>query len=432
MQPPRSAIHVEEIQRVELMGLADEAASFLTALLPFVLGLQALLLALRPNLPRAAVIGVAATALLIGVWRDRRRTGRGAEQVALILPKAAMGIGLHYSLLLVIGCLSSPALPVFILVSTVMGALLGQDPRLRWLRRAQIGAIWTLAAIQLAGGNAIFAPTWLGQDQSAAVPLVSATVMTGMIFASSRIGRRMRSISDLMLGRAVLAREELLESHAERARELEALSGEIAHELKNPLASVKGLAALLARDLSSGKPAERLDVLRGEADRMQGILEEFLNFSRPAVPVRFEVCELSALCAEVADLHEGMASSRGQRLEIEGGGSAPVDRRKMKQILINLVQNALHASPDGGAVLLRVRARASEAHITVEDEGPGLDAGLGGRAFDAGVTTKERGSGLGLTIARALARQHGGELTLEARAGGGCVARVSVPLQEAP
>jgi len=114
-------------------------------------------------------------------------------------------------------------------------------------------------------------------------------------------------------------------------------------------------------------------------------------------------------------------------VEVRGAGRARCDPRKVKQVLINLVQNALDASPSGEAVEIEVQDGAESSRLSVLDRGAGLDPALGGRVFEPGVTSKAGGSGLGLTVARAIARQHGGELRLAERDGGGLRAELTLP-----
>ena len=202
--------------------------------------------------------------------------------------------------------------------------------------------------------------------------------------------------------------------HVEQGQALTRLSGEIAHELKNPLASVKGLAALMALDLE-GEAAEQMTVLRREVDRMQTVLEEFLNFSRPLVPLTQEPLDLATLAREVTELHQGMAVQRGVAINVRSAGSirSTCDDRKVRQILINLLQNALEVSDRGSEVTIEASLiEPDQAALRVLDRGSGLSRELEGRFFEPGVTNKPNGSGLGLTVARALARQHGGTLTL--------------------
>jgi len=108
--------------------------------------------------------------------------------------------------------------------------------------------------------------------------------------------------------------------------------------------------------------------------------------------------------------------------------AARCDPRKVKQVLINLVQNAIDASPAGEVVALTAeRPDAGGALVRVLDRGRGVDPNLGETVFAPGVTTKSKGSGLGLTIARSLARQHGGDLLLRSRTGGGTEALLLLP-----
>jgi two-component system, NtrC family, sensor histidine kinase HydH len=247
------------------------------------------------------------------------------------------------------------------------------------------------------------------------------------VFASGA-GGAIRWSFERIVRRALAAQQESLEAHAQRAQELTAMSAEIAHELKNPLASVKGLANLLASTAPEGKVSERLAVLRREVDRMQAILDEFLNFSRPLVPLALGQVELGALCRETAALHEGLARERDVELRVRADGvSARCDPRKVKQILMNLVQNALDASPRGAAVEIAAEAGPDGARVRVLDRGAGVEASIEGALFSPGATTKPSGSGLGLTIARALAQQHGGDLALARREGGGTVAELRLP-----
>ena len=379
---------------------------------------------------RAILIGVAAAILFISLfeaWRYRRR-GMAARAADLNIGLGVLGQLIGSA---VTGGMESPFMPLMLLLSIFVGMIMFERPWYYWLLHLlQLASCWAFAAIAIEGVIPNFNLALFGGGVRAGHGDIhlwtAAALMTLGILAANGLGRAIRRIFDGMLWQALERNEELRRGHAERSRELVALSGEIAHELKNPLSSVKGLAALLSADAPEGKGAERLSVLRREIDRMQLILDEFLNFSRPLVPLALETADLGSLCEEVAALHEGLAREKSVGLQVRAA-AAPIrcDPRKVKQILVNLVQNALDATHAGGAIELE----CAPGKVRVLDRGAGLAPEIAARLFEPGATTKPRGSGLGLTIARALARQHGGELTLSAREGGGCVAELSLPAE---
>lgn len=420
-----------ELQQAELGRVFGHVVGVRVLLMPL-LATAAVALAILEEAPwRRVMLAFFVCAVLaislFELWRYRRK---GLAPGALGLN---VGVGLFAQLTMTAatGGLESPFLPMMPVLSTFTGICVERSSRRILLVGAQVLALWAFAAIALTGAVEEFNLSVFGGGARAgysdALLLTLATVASLAVVAAAKIGTGMRSLFGGMLWKAFEAREESLRTHAERSRELTALSGEIAHELKNPLASVKGLGALLARELPEGKNAERLSVMRREIDRMQGILDEFLNFSRPLGPLSLEQTELAALAEEVAALHEGMARERRATFVVRGEASAQCDPRKVRQVLINLVQNALDASPGGATVELEVVPEAEGTSVRVADRGAGLDPAVLERIFEPGVTSKSRGSGLGLTIARALARQHGGELTLRAREGGGCLAELRLP-----
>jgi two-component system sensor histidine kinase HydH len=424
----------DEIQREELSRLFGRVTLARLMVVPLMIGLVAWLAVTKVTPWRRGaliVLGVLAMALFVHEVLHHRRHGLGRRAFAVNFGFAAVG---QAAASLATGGIESPFFFAMFPIGMV-GAALVEPPMLIALVGTQAVAIWVMVWIKLGALLPHFNPSRFGGDAAAgwsgAHVLWAATFATLGLGVVTFLGRGLRRSLDGVLRRALGARHEVLRAHGERAGELAALSGEIAHELKNPLASIKGLAALLAEDALPGKPAERLAVLRREVDRMQAILEEFLNFSRPLVPLAIETVDLRALLEEVAEMHEGTARERNLRLVVKGE-EQPVrcDPRKIKQAIINLVQNAIEASPSDAAVEIHIEG-GDPVRARVLDRGPGIEAGLGDKVFEPGVTTKARGSGLGLTIARALVRQHGGEVTLEPRVGGGTVATLQLPAGEA-
>lgn len=420
----------EQIRYQELSLLFGRLTLVRLGVVPIIVAGVAWLL-LRPVTPwrriTLVVLGIVATALFVHEVVRHRRYGLGRRAFAVNFAFASVGQAVAA---LATGGLESPFFFAMFPMSLV-GATVVEPPLVFVLVAIQTIEVWLMAAIEIGRLLPHLNPGWFGGETGFAWNTVHvlwsagfATVGLGVV---TFLGRGMRGSFEAMVRRSLEARQEALQSHQDRVHELASLSGEIAHELKNPLASIKGLAALLAQDAPAGKPGERLGVLRREVDRMQDILDEFLNFSRPLVPLALETVDAGALLAEVAQMHEGLARQRGVQLALEPTAIAVrCDPRKIKQALINLVQNAIDASPPGTTIDLVAR-QDSDLRLRVLDRGAGVDPALAHKLFQPGVTSKPHGSGLGLTIARSLARQHGGDLALSSRPGGGTLAELRLP-----
>jgi two-component system sensor histidine kinase HydH len=213
-----------------------------------------------------------------------------------------------------------------------------------------------------------------------------------------------------------------------RLVELGRASAVIAHELRNPLAALKGHAQLLAEDLAEPSRAKALRVVEG-AERLEGLTNVLLDFVRDA-PTDIRAITSTAL------VDRALAPLPKERVRVDLS-SAPstlqVDAERASLALRNLIQNAVQATPDGGApVELRIAGNEHEGVIEVRDHGPGLTPGAEAQIFEPFVTTKTRGTGLGLSIARRIAEQHGGTLTGETHPQGGAVFRLVLPVVSRP
>lgn len=230
-----------------------------------------------------------------------------------------------------------------------------------------------------------------------------------------------------------LTREREAAAVARRAERLEAtarLSMGIAHEIRNPLASIRGAAQELAK-----APDPRLSaMILGESDRLDRILGDFLAYARlaPPRPVR---CDLAAVVSETAALARERTGARGISWELPEGNPMPVeaDPGQLRQLFLNLIINALQAMNGSGTLSIRLapaaRAGTDGFLATVSDTGPGVAPEAVDRLFEPFFTTKPEGTGLGLALAARVAAAHGGEVRL---AGPGPGARFEVWLPARP
>lgn len=224
-------------------------------------------------------------------------------------------------------------------------------------------------------------------------------------------------------------REERVNDAEARLHRLQSVGAKVAHELKNPLASIKGLCQLVARTPESERTQERLAVVASEITRMETILAEYLSFSRPLEDIIPEPIELGVLARDVLDVLDGRAQQAGVTLSIEGK-AAPVqgDPRRLKEALINLVANAIEATPHGGTVALKLRETSESAILEVRDSGRGIKPEELERLGTPFYTTRTDGTGLGVVLAQGVITQHGGSLAYVSTVGKGTTATITLPL----
>jgi signal transduction histidine kinase len=211
---------------------------------------------------------------------------------------------------------------------------------------------------------------------------------------------------------------------AERLAAVGTMAAGLAHEVRNPLNSASLQLAVLERRLGRGEGPDAtrpiVHVIKGEIDRLERLVHDFLAFAKPS-PLEPRSVDVAALFGTVANLIAPEAEAAGVKVAIEGATSRPVagDPERLRQVLINLTRNALEAMQGrGGHLTLRVRDVAPAVTIEVEDDGPGFDESL--PVFDAFFTTKDQGTGLGLSLVHRIVSDHGGTIKVESRPGRTC------------
>lgn len=242
--------------------------------------------------------------------------------------------------------------------------------------------------------------------------------------------RKLQSQADLIIG----IEEQL--RRAERLSALGELSAVLAHEVRNPLGSIKGTAEILKDDYRPGdRKYEFLEILVKETDRLNRVVEDFLQLARP-VQVEREVCDLGDELGEVMALVSREAAARGVRLLLmpEELPSIRGDRDKLRQVFLNLILNGVQATGRGGCLTVTVAASPSGERdpsfvaISFADSGEGMAPAVLARIFEPFYTTKEGGTGLGLAIAQKIVESHGGRIEVESVVGQGATFTVKLPV----
>ncbi|HEY8207570.1 MAG TPA: ATP-binding protein [Myxococcaceae bacterium] len=200
---------------------------------------------------------------------------------------------------------------------------------------------------------------------------------------------------------------------ADRLAALGSLAAQLAHEIRNPLASMRGSAQLLMQDLKENESASRLStILVRESDRLSALVEDFLKFARPPPPALAET-RLDALVAETVEMLRADPLAHGVEVEVEAApAQCAADAGQLRQVLLNLVRNALEAAKPGGQVRVRVESVPGGPRIHVWDSAGAIPPANLRRIFEPFFTTRDRGTGLGLSTAHSIVQAHGGTISV--------------------
>lgn len=241
-------------------------------------------------------------------------------------------------------------------------------------------------------------------------------------------------------GRILLARNvtgvRQMEKEVARSRHLNAiasLAAGVAHEIRNPLSSIKGFAVYFKKRLAGNREDEETaDIMIAETERLNRVISQLIEFARPLVLKR-EPADLEDLVRQSVRLVKAEAEQSAVAVEIqaeEGLSRAEVDPDKVRQVLLNIFLNALAAMPKGGRLSVALNRRDDDVEIAVSDTGEGIRQENLPRIYDPYYTSKPAGTGLGLAVAQKIMDAHGGAIEVESREGAGTRVALRFPFME--
>lgn len=250
----------------------------------------------------------------------------------------------------------------------------------------------------------------------------------GAVRASAALAKLMILDMQLVLDAYYGIRQKQAVEKTEQLAAVGELAASIAHEVRNPLAGMKGALEVLSKDLEPSNQ-EIVDELLAQIERLEHLVRDLLTYARPRALVRrtFDVHEL---LDRLLRLYKDQCDAQQvtvQRVYAPGTRRLNADPRQMEQVFLNLIHNALQAMPDGGKLTVIAGSSAGGIEFGFEDTGKGIPPTDLPKVHQPFFTTKHRGSGLGLPIVKKIVEAHGGWFRLASRTGDGTSATVFIP-----
>jgi two-component system, sporulation sensor kinase B len=232
------------------------------------------------------------------------------------------------------------------------------------------------------------------------------------------------------LNEGIIERSKMKEEiqRAEKLNTLGELAASIAHEIRNPLTVVKGFLQLMQQE-ENGKNYEYLSLVLGELGRAESIINDYLNFAKPKFE-KLEEFQLKEVLSEVIMLLDPLAVKQGVQLVRELDESDFIiitDRNQLKQVLVNLIKNAIEATPDGGMVTIHSQSENDHATILISDTGKGMTHEQLSRIGTLFYTTKDKGTGLGTSVSLRIIETMNGKVSYKSKPGVGTVVTMILP-----
>jgi signal transduction histidine kinase len=299
-----------------------------------------------------------------------------------------------------------------------------------------LGVYATLAMSLLACAAYLSFVLFLGSEQE--IPPDQWRVLALRLLFIALAGNLVNALADVLREQNVryrklaeeLAKAEAAVRRSERLAALGHLSAGLAHELRNPLGTIKASAEMLSRNLPGDNElaTEMAGFISSEVDRTNSLVTRFLDFARP-LSLKTELADVTqpidSAIKQVERAEPGASISRSYAADLD---PVPIDAEMMEHVFYNLLLNAVQASPGGGTVTVKTRRAGLNAEIAVIDHGSGIEKDKIEAIFNPFVTTKPNGVGLGLPIVSKIVDEHGGKLTVESEPSKGSTFRVCIPM----
>jgi signal transduction histidine kinase len=362
----------------------------------------------------AVVLLSAAPLAVVSTMRARPS---GQRKAALALPwMHAVQVLL---LAAVTGGLHSPCALGLLLTFLAMYARHGGTPAGRVVVALFCGGVLYMAIAPRSWTGPVLADPWF--------VVAAAIAAIGSLGVQAQFVRALQQTAADAVAETLRVRDELADQALARARDLELIGSKLSHELNNPMTAIKGLVQVVQRSVRDPTVEKQLGVVEREIERMTFILQSHIGFSRPLDRIEATDADIGEVADSVLGLLEGRAKAAAIVLERKGNARAKIDPKRLRGALINLVANAIDACPRGSRVEIALAEDEANIRVTVIDNGRGMAPHVLQRVGTPFFTTRERGTGLGVVLARAAFEHHGGTLEYRSVPGQGTTVVGTLP-----